>query len=124
MIYLCSPYTHSDPAVRQQRFELACHAAAMLILQGKVVFSPIAHGHPICCHGVPHNWQFWERNDRCHLETCEEVVVLMIDGWLDSVGVQAEIAIARELGKSVTYLHLAAQAEENPCHRINEREVG
>jgi hypothetical protein len=41
MIYLASPFTHDDPAVRQQRFEAACRAAAILISQGKTVFSPI-----------------------------------------------------------------------------------
>ena len=41
MIYLASP-VHASPirAVRQQRFEAACRAAAELIRQGKTVFSP------------------------------------------------------------------------------------
>jgi hypothetical protein len=30
-------------------------------------------------------------------------MVLMLDGWRESIGVQAEIAIANELGKPVTY---------------------
>ena len=34
----------------------------------------------------------------------------MLDGWRESVGIQAEIAIARQLGKPVTFL----PAEENP----------
>jgi len=34
--------------------------------------------------------------------------------WRESVGVQAEIAIARDLGKPVTFLKVHAQAEENP----------
>ena len=29
MIYLASPYSHSDPAVREQRYEAACQAAAV-----------------------------------------------------------------------------------------------
>jgi hypothetical protein len=32
------------------------------------------------------------------------LVVLMLSGWEDSAGVQAEIRIARELGKPVPYL--------------------
>ena len=72
--------------------------------QGKLVFSPISHGHPICRYGVPLDWAYWERHGRRHLEVCDKVVVLMIDGWKESVGVQAEIAIARELGKPVSFL--------------------
>ena len=67
-----------------------------------------------CAYGLPDDWQFWQRHDRRYLDVCDEVVVLMLDGWRESVGVQAEIAIARELGKPVTFLHANARAEENP----------
>jgi hypothetical protein len=113
MIYLCSPFTHADPAVRQQRYEAVCRAAAALICQGKTVFAPIAHSFGICAYGVPGDWQFWQRHDRRYLEVCDEVVVLMLDGWRESVGIQAEIAIARELGKPVTYLAVNGQSETN-----------
>jgi hypothetical protein len=116
MIYLCSPFTHVDPAVRQQRFDAACRAAAALIRQGKTVFAPIAHSYGICAHGVPHDWQFWQRHDRRYLAVCDEVVVLMLDGWQESVGVQAEIAIARELGKPVTFFAVVGQTAEDPRH--------
>jgi hypothetical protein len=45
---------------------------------------------------------------------CDEVAVLMLDGWRESIGVQAEIAIARELCKPVTFLRVNGQAKENP----------
>ena len=104
IIYLASPYSHPDPAVREQRFHAACRAAVALLHAGRVVFSPIAHSHPLAQHSLPGNWQFWEQYDRKFLERCDEVVVLMLDGWEESVGVQAEIRIARELGKPVRYL--------------------
>ncbi|ADV63022.1 Domain of unknown function DUF1937 [Isosphaera pallida ATCC 43644] len=104
MIYLASPYSHPDPAVREQRFRAACRAAVALLCAGQVVFSPITHSHPLAQHGLPGSWQFWEQYDRKFLERCDEVVVLMLDGWEESVGVQAEIRIARELGKPVRYL--------------------
>jgi len=104
VIYLASPYTHPDCDVRQRRFEAACRAAAQWIRQGKTLFSPIAHGHPICRYGLPLDWRFWQRHARRYLELCDEVVVLTLDGWQQSVGVQAEIAIARELGKPVTFM--------------------
>ena len=114
MIYLASPYSHPEEEVRQRRFDAACRAAATLIRQGRTVFSPIAHSVAICRYGVPLDWRFWQRHDRCYLEACDEVVVLMLDGWGESVGVQAEIAIARDLGKPVTFLSVNGQAEENP----------
>jgi hypothetical protein len=114
VIYLASPYTHPDPAVRQARFEAACRAAAALIGAGKTVFSPIVHSHTLCQFGLPPDWRFWQRHDRRHLDACEEVVVLMLDGWRESVGVQAEVAIARELGKPVMFLSAGDRTEENP----------
>ena len=116
MIYLASPFSHPDDGVRHQRFKAACRAAAALIRKGKTVFAPIAHSYAICDYGVPGDWQFWQRHDRRYLEVCDEVVVLMLDGWRESVGVQAEIAIARELGKPVTFLTVVGQSVENSGH--------
>jgi len=114
LIYLASPYTHCDLEVCEQRFEAACRAAAELVLVGKTVFSPVAHSHAICRYGVPGDWQFWQLHDRRYLDVCDEVVVLMLDGWQKSVGVQAEIAIARECGKPITFLRVSGHTEENP----------
>lgn len=104
MIYLASPYSHPEVTIREQRFRDACRAAAQLLASGLTVFSPIVHGHPLVDHGLPTDWSFWKRFDRDHLVRCDEVVVLMLDGWQESVGVAAEIQIAGELGKPVRYL--------------------
>ena len=105
MIYLAAPYSDPDAFVRQLRFEATCSATAALVRAGQQVFSPIVHGHPLTQHGVPGHWAFWERHARWHLERCDEAVVLMLDGWQESEGVQAEIRIAGELGKAVSYRH-------------------
>jgi hypothetical protein len=110
--YLASPYSHADPAVRQARFAAACRAGAKLIMRGLIVFSPIAHSHAICQHGVPLDWHFWQAHDLAFLAMCDEVVVLKLDGWELSTGVQAEIAAAKALGKPVSFLDPAAVAEE------------
>jgi hypothetical protein len=114
LIYLVSPYTHSDPAVRQARFEAACRAAARLIRMGKSVFSPIVHSHQLCRYDLPLDWQFWQQHDLKFLAMCDEVVVLKLDGWERSQGVQAEIAAARALGKPVSFLRVSGRTEENP----------
>ncbi|QDU46843.1 Nucleoside 2-deoxyribosyltransferase [Symmachiella dynata] len=122
MIYLASPYSHTDAIVRERRFRAACRVAARLIRSGEVVFSPVAHGHAISLYGVPTDWQFWEPHDRRFLEQCHEVVVLMLDGWQESVGVQAEIQIAGELGKPVRYLAPAGNGATTLAHVAEEAE--
>ena len=104
MIYLASPYSHLDPRVREHRFRAACQAAASMLRDGHVVFSPIVHSHPLVAFGLPTAWSSWERIDRAYLERCDEVMVLMLDGWEASVGVRAEIGIARALGKPVRFV--------------------
>ena len=104
MIYLASPYSHPDAAVREQRFREACRATAVLLRAGHAVFSPIAYSHVLVEHGLPSDWAFWERHDQELLARCDEVVVLQLDGWIDSVGVQAEIALARTLGKPLKFV--------------------
>jgi len=104
MIYLASPYSHPDPRVREHRFRAACQATASLLRDGHVIFSPIVHSHPLVAFGLPTVWSSWERIDRAYLERCDEVMVLMLDGWEASIGVQAEIGIARALGKPVRFV--------------------
>jgi nucleoside 2-deoxyribosyltransferase len=104
MIYLASPYSDPDPAVREERFRAACWATAALIRAGHVVFSPIVQNHMLVEHGLPVDWEFWQQQDREYVARCDEVVVLTIDGWERSKGVQAETRIARKLGKPVRYL--------------------
>lgn len=105
MIYLAAPYSHDDPAVRQQRFERINRVAARLMSDGARLFSPISHTHPICLAGrLPTGWDYWERYDRTILDACDALLVLMLDGWKESTGVAAEIDIADELGLPVSWL--------------------
>jgi nucleoside 2-deoxyribosyltransferase len=104
MIYLASPYSDPDVTVREQRFREACRATAWLVQAGHAVFSPVVQGHPLADLGLPTDWCFWESRDRDHLARCDEMAVLMIEGWFRSTGVAAEIQIAGELGKPVWYL--------------------
>lgn len=104
MIYLASPYNHPDECVRALRFDLACRAAADLIRSGRIVYAPIAHCHPIILYGLPTDWSFWERADRAFMGVCEEVVVLMLDRWETSEGVQREIQIAADMRKPVRFI--------------------
>jgi hypothetical protein len=123
MIYLASPYTHPDPAVREQRFDAACVVAALLLREGHLVFSPIAHSHPLMRFGLPIEWDFWSRYDSCHLERCDEVLVLMLDGWEESRGVQAEIALAKSLGKPVWYRGASRVSTPTLAHVATEERV-
>ena len=71
---------------------------------GVAVFSPIAHSHAICRFGLPSDWRFWARMDREYLARCDVLAVLTLHGWQESIGVQAEIELARELRMPVVFV--------------------
>ena len=110
MIYLASPYTHESHDVMELRFDAACRAAGKLMAEGHVVFSPIAHTHPIAVRcELPRGWDFWERFDHEFVLAAIKLIVLKLDGWDTSKGVRAEIAIAVDAGIPVEYM------EPEPC---------
>lgn len=114
IIYLASPYSHPLPEVRDARFRTVCRVAARLMREGAIVFSPIAHSHPIAMAGkLPTDWTYWDRYDRAMLEVSAELVVLRLDGWQHSTGVVAEIDIATHLGLPIRYFDpLPEEVEE------------
>jgi hypothetical protein len=72
--------------------------------QGYHVFSPISHGHPISTAGkLPGDWKYWESNCRKMLKICDKLIVLTLDGWENSTGVQNEVRIAKEMNIPVSY---------------------
>jgi ParB/RepB/Spo0J family partition protein len=92
LVYLASPYSADKDAIKKKRFEAACEAAARLLSQCVMIFSPIAHSHPIATIGcTPTSWEFWEKYDKTILDKCDSMIVLQLDGWEESVGVKAEI---------------------------------
>lgn len=108
VIYLASPYTHEDKEVRQYRFEEMCRVHADLLhLHGKTCafIGPIAMTHSIAEYAkLPTIWDFWKVHDEAILSKCDELWVIMMDGWTESVGVTAEIAYAYAHNIPVIYV--------------------
>ena len=104
MIYLAIPYTHEDPAVMDYRAEVADHVAALLTRIGYEVYSPISSWHHISKkYSLPTDYEYWKKlNDRMMLNS-DRVLVIMLDGWKESKGVQDEIASAERFGIEVKY---------------------
>lgn len=105
MIYLASPYSHPDPTVREERFRAICVVTAKLMRAGHHIYSPIAATHPVAVVGdLPKGFDYWGEYDRWFVSRVDAVWVLMLDGWKDSVGVTAEVQMARDLNIPVKYL--------------------
>lgn len=85
---------------------------AVLIKAGFIVYSPICHWRPIALtHDFPHQYSFWQRMDRAFIKNASGVIVLMLDGWRESIGVKDEIKLAKELRLPIMYIEVGEKFE-------------
>lgn len=108
MIYLASPYSHPDSAVREQRFALTRNYVAAQLALGNALFSPIVYGHQFAeLYGFRGDAAAWQPINDEWLRASSRVWVLRLPGWDTSVGVHKEIAQALELDLLVQYKDMA-----------------
>jgi hypothetical protein len=105
LIYLASPYS-KFPKGRIAAFEEVCEKAGHLMLEGHVVFCPIAHSHPIEQFGFVDikDGDFWLKQDFAILAKCDEMFVYKMPSWEESYGMGREIEFAKERGIPITYI--------------------
>ena len=104
-IYLGCPYTDPHAAIRELRFKQVSKFAASLIKESHLVFSPISHSHQICIEAdLPVEYTYWKELDLSFLEWADCMMVLKLDGWEESLGLQDEIATCEFMGKKVFYM--------------------
>jgi hypothetical protein len=105
MIYLASPYSHPEPEMVQHRFEAITKIAADMTSRGLCVFSPITYGHTLWQFkkDIPTDWRFWIDICFAYLDISQELWVVCLPGWDQSVGVRAEIERATDKGIPVIY---------------------
>lgn len=104
MIYLASPYSHKNPAIRNARYHAAFAYATYAMSKGEVIFSPIVYGHEFAINGyaqTDHLW--WQRFNERILLAATELRVLQLIGWDDSLGVTHEIEFAERHLIPITY---------------------
>lgn len=107
LIYIAGPYSHKSKKVSNARERALTLYAAKLITQGLHVWSPITESHQYSkVLGLKGSWDFWSEHDLLMLSKCDELRVLMLDGWDISVGVTAEIAEAKRLGIPIQYIEV------------------
>lgn len=105
LIYLASPYTHEHRSVRYQRFIAVALATAKLMNEDEIVYSPIVHNHTLAeLVDLPRKWEFWAKFDEEMLSKADRFIILKLDGWQESVGINAEKHIAKELGLKIEFM--------------------
>lgn len=112
--YLASPYTKFALG-QEAAFSEAAKAAAKLMAAGLVVYSPIAHSHPVATYGGlasvdALDGAFWLRQNQPMMEKMDGIIVLKLPGWEESEGVQIEIDFFRRNKKPVIFADVSLSA--------------
>ena len=108
-IYLASPYSAKVFYYQKLRFVEVCQIAGNLMKEDPelMVFSPIAHSHPIANYSYGElglDSKFWIKYNRSWLDWCDELWVADMQGKDESVGIKLEIEHAQAQRKKVVWL--------------------
>lgn len=106
-IYLASPYSHPEKDIEITRYVLITWVAARLTEKYEVsMFLPITQSYQLRFHNpnLGTTFKAWQKVDFCAIEHSDEVWVVKIDGWKESVGVTAEIEYAKTLKLPIRYI--------------------
>lgn len=116
MIYLASPFTYKSKGISMKvrfyreylRYREVSKSAAILQHRYKVViFPPITISYQfkeLYPKKFGTTFKDWKDIDICAIDHCDEIWVLMMDGWKESVGVQAEIKHAKKNKIPIRYV--------------------
>lgn len=105
--YVASPYSQW-PQGHEHAFETAAAHAGRLLKMKVPIFSPIAHTHPLWKHCPPLrelSHQDWMDFDKIFVDAAHGTIVLNMEGWESSKGVQMEIEWTRAAGKPLFLLN-------------------
>ncbi len=102
--YVASPYGDAD-ARRYDRYDAVLRMCGYLISAGVRAYSPIVYTHHIHEAGYtpPDGWYEY---DLGMLGMFDVLLVCMLPGWEESLGVQKEIARAKSLRKPILYVRV------------------
>lgn len=117
-IYIASPYSiNANAQLRQERYEYSLMKSIEFTLKGLPVFSPIVHSHPMSlAANMPCTFDFWKDLDCLYIDSCDQMYVLMMEGWKESIGVQFEIQYAKSKGIPITYV----ECLDSPVYTVKE----
>lgn len=108
LCYLAAPYSGTESQI-EARMELMCKADARLTGLGIDTVTPLAK-HFILPHNrkIGSDWAFWKRYSEKLMDQCDVLLVLCMEGWEKSTGVQGEIEMAFTKGIPIIYLNADA----------------
>jgi len=104
LLYIACPYSSTDLLIQKERFKKVSKFAGQLVQAGNLVYSPISHSAPMAWENkMGAKFSAWEELDYFYLSRADIVIVYMLEGWEESVGIEQELLMAVEIAKPVIY---------------------
>ena len=95
MIYLATPYSHSDQGVKDLRYLKAMQIQHFLLKEGLFVYSPIVSLHPLAhFYSLPGDAGHWLNFNTDMICLAESIIFALIPGYEASAGMVTEFTIA------------------------------
>jgi len=112
-IFISFPYAGITPEQTQKRVGIAKLYSMNLVTEGKAPYAPAIMGDTMLAEfkismNIDYDPGFtaWELFCYSYLDICDEMHVLMLPGWEDSVGVKAEITRAERHDIEIKYIEM------------------
>lgn len=105
LTYIASPYSHESKITRESRYIAVTKFTMAGLKAGHLVFSPIMYCHPGAeLTGMGTKAVDWDDLNRQWMERCDNLLILGIEGWAESVGVREELVYMHEELRHPCYL--------------------
>lgn len=100
--YLATVYSKHRLGLDAAASEAAEFAAAFA-LAGVCVYSPIVNSHEIALEGGidPLDLEFWLAFDGPFMDAARGLIVVKMEGWRESKGIQNEVSVFNAAGKPI-----------------------
>jgi hypothetical protein len=108
--YVAQPYTaylsngSLNHELMEYRYLRALAEVSKMLTDNRMVYSPIVHCHEMAkIHTLPKDFSFWKNYNKAMLERASGIILLKLEGWQESEGLQDEWKFARETNMPVTF---------------------
>lgn len=106
LVYVASPYSHHEESIRNQRYDEVTKVVAKLCDLDVFTIPPITFNVPLAPYIASKDttWEYWKEYDKRLIDACDELWIVMIPGWQDSIGVRAESKYAMSKNMTIRLL--------------------
>lgn len=107
LVYIGVPYSSESRVIVNNRFTNVTSLAAFLMSKHINVYSPITHTHPMACNkycALGDTYEHWRFHNEYMLSVSSAMIALLMPGWRESAGLNAEIQHMEDNKKRVWHV--------------------